>query len=304
MYDTTNATAAGERKVVMFAGKGGVGKTTCAAATALHYALNGKRTLVVSTDPTPSLSHIFEIDYRQGTNRLPSNLDLEEIGAEQVKRMWNQKFGREVYEVFASFVDIDYNDFVDFVTDILPGMRDEFMVDYIRELTINDDYQMVVWDTAPLGQTLGLLNMPAMLAKHLRMAPRIYSQLKIGAYGKRSVLDIIKGWEELSAIDMEFLRTQVDFVLVTIPEALAIEQLDGIFAEFSKHKLGLKRLIINNVITKKNGNFLITKAKQQRIYIELLQRSYSELEQVKLPMFAMEIKGIDRLLDINKCLYK
>ena len=55
-------------------------------------------------------------------------------------------------------------------------------------------------------------------------------------------MDIIKGWEELSAIDVEFLRTSVDFVIVTIPEALAIEQLDGIFSEFAKHRLELKRL--------------------------------------------------------------
>jgi len=51
----------------MFAGKGGVGKTTCAAATALHYALHGEEALVISTDPTPSLSHIFEV--RDGPNR-------------------------------------------------------------------------------------------------------------------------------------------------------------------------------------------------------------------------------------------
>ena len=49
-------------KVTMYAGKGGVGKTTCAAATALQYSLDGKRTLLISTDPTPSLCHIFKVD--------------------------------------------------------------------------------------------------------------------------------------------------------------------------------------------------------------------------------------------------
>jgi arsenite-transporting ATPase len=302
--DTYAATADNERKVVMFAGKGGVGKTTCAAATALHFASIGKRTLVVSTDPTPSLSHIFEVRIGRELSIIPNNLHVEEIGLEKVKQMWDRKFGREIYEVFASFVDIDYTEFVDFVTDVLPGMRDEFMVDYIRELAEKNEYEMVVWDTAPLGQTLGLLNMPAMLSKHLKMAPRIYSRLKIGSYGKRSVLDIIKGWEELSATDMEFLRTRVDFVIVTIPEALAIEQLDNVFAEFDKHKLELKRLIINNVIIEKSAEFLITKAKQQRQYIEMLQRRYPNLEKIELPMFPLEIKGMDRLYDISRYLYK
>src|SRR4030042_5456384 len=94
---------------------------------------------------------------------------------------------------------------------------------YIRGLTVANEYDKVIWDTAPLGQTLGLLTMPAMLGKHLRMAPRVYSRLKLGDKSKRSVLDIIKGWEELSAVDMDFLKQGVEFVLVTIPEALAVE---------------------------------------------------------------------------------
>ena len=304
MPDTYAAAADNERKVVMFAGKGGVGKTTCAATTALHFASIGKRTLVVSTDPTPSLSHIFEVGIGRELSMIPNNLHVEEIGLEKVKQMWDKKFGREVYEVFSSFVDIGYKEFIDYVTDLLPGMKDEFMVDYIRELVEKNEYEIIVWDTAPLGQTLGLLNMPAILSKHLKIAPRIYSRLKLGSDSKRSVLDIIKGWEELSTTDMEFLRTRVDFVIVTIPEALAVEQLDNVFAEFGKHQLELKRLIINNVIIEKSGEFLITKAKQQRQYIEMLQHRYPNLEKVKLPMFPLEIKGLDRLHDISRYLYK
>jgi len=301
--DAFSTTFKNEHKVVMFAGKGGVGKTTCAAATALHYSSLGKRTLVVSTDPTPSLSHIFEVGRGQKRNKIPENLRVEEIGAGRVKQMWDEKFGREVYEVFSSFVDIEYWEFVDFVTDVLPGMRDEFMVDYIRELALRNEYEKVVWDTAPLGQTLGLLTMPAMLGKHLKIAPRIYSRLKLGAESKRSVLDILKGWEELSATDMEFLRSQVDFVIVTIPEALAIEQLDGIFAEFGKHQLKIGRLVINNVIKDTSAEFLLTKSKQQREYIDILQRRYPNLDKMELPMFPREIKGIDRLQDIRKNLF-
>jgi arsenite-transporting ATPase len=290
-------------RVIMFAGKGGVGKTTCAAATALHYASLGKQTLAISTDPTPSLSHIFEAKRHQSLTEISRNLYLDEIGVEKVKMMWDSKFGREVYEVFSSFVGVGYGEFADFITDVLPGMRDEFMVDYIRELTVGNAYDKVVWDTAPLGQTLGLLTVPAMLGKHLKMAPRIYSRLKLGGESRRSVLDIIKGWEELSVEDVDFLRHEVEFVIVTIPEALAIEQLDDIFEQFSKHELKIERLIINNVIKDTSSEFLLTKARQQRAYIEALHGSYTDLRMIELPMFPREIKGMDRLRDIEKDLF-
>ncbi len=295
--------SANQGYVTMFAGKGGVGKTTCAAATALHYASHGEETLVLSTDPTPSLSHIFEITDKQKPRRIVERLYLAELGMEEVKEMWDEKFGREVYEVFSSLVSVTYKEFVDFITSILPGLRDEFMVDYIRELAKERRYEKVVWDTAPLGQTLGLLQTPAMLSQHLKPAPRIYSRLKLGAETRRSVLDIIKGWDRLSGKDMDFLRNEVSFVLVTIPEALAVEQIEGIVAELDKLGFRIGRLVINNVIMNPSSAFLITKAEQQRRYIELLCERYGHITVVEIPMFPYEIKGIDTLKDIGKSLF-
>ncbi len=290
--------------VIMFAGKGGVGKTTCAGATALHHASLGEATLVISTDPTPSLSHIFEIEDRHKPATVRDGLYLAELGMEEVKQMWDRKFGREVYEVFSSFVSVQYGEFVDFITSILPGLRDEFMVHHIRELSREARYKHIVWDTAPLGQTLGLLRTPAMLREHLRPAPRIYSRLKLGAETRKPVLDIIKGWESLSGEDMDFLRYGVRFVIVTIPEALAVEQLDGILDEFDRHGLKADQLVINNVVKEVGGSgFLQAKAEQQKGYIELLYRRYQGLRIVELPMFPREIKGIDRLQEVEKSLF-
>ena len=288
----------------MFAGKGGVGKTTCAGATALHYALNGEKTLVISTDPTPSLSHIFEVKDRQKPVKVLDNLYLAELGMAEVKQMWDKKFGREVYEVFSSFVAVNYTDFVDFMSSILPGLSDEFMVDYIKELSRSGEYRHIVWDTAPLGQTLGLLKTPGMLREHLKPAPRIYSQLKLGSETKRPVLEILKRWEKLSKVDMEFLKKDVGFTLVTIPEALAIEQLDGILAEMVKHGFRAEKLIVNNVIKEIGKSaFLKEKADQQNQYLELIYRNYSHLQIVVLPLFPHEIKGLERLRQVEKSLY-
>jgi arsenite/tail-anchored protein-transporting ATPase len=292
-----------DKKVMMFSGKGGVGKTTCAAATALHYAETGYRTLALSTDPTPSLGHIFEKGRCRKLTGITPLLDIDEIGIEKVKEMWDGRFGREVYSVFSSFVDIKYDEFVDFVSSILPGLRDEFMVDYIRQLTL-DTYQTIIWDTAPLGQTLGLLTMPAMMEKHMKAAPRIYTRLRAANESKKSVMDIIKGWEQLSQIDLEFLRNEVDFTVVTIPEALAVEQLDDIFAEFAGYGFTIGRLIINNVIREADSPFLQSRREQQQPYIETMRKKYGSIIISELPMFPREIKGIEKLKQIAAELFR
>ena len=288
----------------MFAGKGGVGKTTCAGATALHYASLNEETLVISTDPTPSLSHIFELADKQKPARILDRLYLSELGIEEVKQMWDRKFGKEVYEVFSSFVSVDYEEFVDFIASILPGLSDEFMVDYIKGLSREMKYQHIVWDTAPLGQTLGLLQTPTMLREHLKPAPRIYSRLKLGRETRKSVLDIIKEWESLSAEDMDFLRYGVRFVIVTIPEALAVEQLDGIFEEFDKYGFKADQLIINNVIKEiGSSSFLQAKADQQKEYLEHLYHRFQGIKIVEVPLFPHEIKGVDRLREVERSLF-
>jgi len=289
--------------IIMFAGKGGVGKTTCAAAAALHYASSGEPTLAISTDATPSLSHIFEIASDNKPTRVEGSLYINELGAEEVREMWDKKFGSDVYGVFSSFVAIGYAEFVEFMTSVLPGLSDEFMVDYIRELSTKSEYATIAWDTAPLGQTLALLKTPAMLGKHLRMAPRIYSKLKLGQGSREPIMDIIKRWERLSTDNMDFLRNEVRFTLVTIPEALAVEQLEGIFRELNEYGLKVKQLIINNVVKEESSDFLLTKARQQKNYLELIYDRYSDLPIIELPMFPYELKGLDRLREVERILY-
>jgi arsenite-transporting ATPase len=290
-------------RITMFTGKGGVGKTTCAAATALHYANKGDKTLAISTDATPSLLHIYELSDKSKPAFVTDYLFVNELGHVEVKEMWDRKFGRDVYGVFSSFVDIEYPEFVEFVTSVLPGLSDEFMVDYIRELPLYGEYNSVVWDTAPLGQTLALLETPALLSEHLKMAPRIYSRLKVGRTTREPILDIIRRWEKLSAINMAFLKHVVDFTLVTIPEALAVEQLEDIFLELDEYELKVKKIIINNVATDDKSTFMSTKHTQQQEYLQRIHNSYSYMEIIELPMFPYEIKGLERLREIERILF-
>src|SRR5512133_1531798 len=193
----------------VFLGKGGVGKTTCAAATALRCAEAGEPTLVLSTDPTPSLSHIFDRPRSTPGHEVVNHLFLTELGLEEVRTMWDERFGREVYAVFSAFVEVEYDTFVEFMTSVLPGLNEEFMVDYVRRLALEGRYRQIVWDTAPLGQTLALLGTPSLLARHLRMAPRIYSHLRTSGEQRESMMAVLRRWDALARVCMAFLRQAV-----------------------------------------------------------------------------------------------
>jgi arsenite-transporting ATPase len=290
-------------RVHVFLGKGGVGKTTCAAATALQLAEANEASLVISTDPTPSLSHIYEITGAHREREVRPGLFLTELGLQDVRRMWDEQFGRDVYAVFSSFVDVDYDTFVRFVTSVLPGLNEEFMVDYIRRLALAARYRHVIWDTAPLGQTLALLGMPSLLAEHLRAAPRIYSHLRISGEGRESVMEVIRRWQRLATDCMEFLRRDVTFSMVTIPEALAVNQLDSVFEELSRYGLAVRRLIINNVVPLADSPFLEQKRQQQLPQVErLLERYGAAVAIVEIPLFPQEVRGVERLRAVGRLL--
>jgi arsenite-transporting ATPase len=96
-------------KLIMVGGKGGVGKTTCSAALALHFARSGERTLLISSDPTPSLSDIFEARIGDAERKIPGadNLYALEISSEVILRRWKERFGPEIYEVLSAFSSVD-----------------------------------------------------------------------------------------------------------------------------------------------------------------------------------------------------
>jgi arsenite-transporting ATPase len=291
-----------ETRVEVFLGKGGVGKTTCSAATALAHAESGQPSLVISTDPTPSLSHIFEIEGEHREREVRPGLHLTELGLDEVRTMWDEQFGRDVYGVFSSFVDIDYPGFVQFMTSVLPGLNEEFMVDYIRRLALESRYGHVVWDTAPLGQTLALLGMPAMLEEHLRTAPRIYSHLRTSGERREPVIAIIARWRQLAQQCMQFLREQVSFALVTIPEALAVCQLQGVVRELARYDLRIDRIVVNNVVRESDSAFLARRMQQQRPQLQRIRGEFARLPIVEIPLFPEEVRGVERLRAVGRCL--
>ena len=306
-----------EKRLVMVGGKGGVGKTTCAAAIALHMADEGRKTLILSSDPTPSLSDIFEVDV--GTKETPihdvQNLTALEISSEAVLSKWKERFGPEIYEVVSSFADLDY-DFVLNYIGTAPGIEEEYMLYYILELVKEQKHDMVIWDTAPAGHTLQILQLPEIFLKHLEGATRFY--LNLYSYlekakdavkmkkSKRSFLQIISGWQTLSAEIAAFIRDDhyTEYVLVTIPEALGVQQTERIISEFDAHRLPVSCLIINHVISEADCPFHEARKTMQSPYIDLLSRKYGgRFNVILLPLAPYEIKGIARIKMVSDILF-
>ncbi len=292
----------------MFGGKGGVGKTTSSAATALHFARAGYRTLIISSDLTPSLSDIFETEIGRTEKPIPSveNLYALEIDPDEVMRRWKEKFGPEVYAAASALLDLPYDEVVDYVA-MAPGIQEEFMLDYILERVRDGRYDLIVWDTAPAGDTLRLLGLPQRFLEHLRVAPRVYLEVRdTFKLSRTPFLEIIESWKQLSEQTVRFFSDphNVEFILVTIPEALGVYQSRRVIRDLERFGLTVRYLIINDVILSANGDFLRQRMEMQQPYLRMLEEEFGgRMTLVRLPLLPYEVKGIARLTEVERILF-
>ncbi len=296
------------KRVLMFGGKGGVGKTTTSATTALHFASSGLRTLIISSDLTPSLSDIFEAPV--GATETPiaavPNLWAIEVDTDEVMRRWKAKFGSQIYEASQVFVNMPYDEIVDYVG-MAPGIQEEFLLDFILEQVRSGGYDMVVWDTAPAGDTLRLLELPHRFLDHLRAAPRVYLKVRDRLQLKSvPFLDLVESWRSLSEEIAGFFRdpSNTEFILVTIPEALGVYQSRRTVTDLAQFGLLVRNLLVNHVVTLPDSDFLLRRQAMQRPYLEQLAREYGDVMEIThIPLFADEIKGVDRLHHLQDLLF-
>jgi arsenite-transporting ATPase len=225
-----------------------------------------------------------------------------------VLKRWKRKFGPEIYEVISSLIEIE-EDIIDYVGEA-PGIDEEFMLDYLISLAETEKYQHLVWDTAPTGYTLRLLTLPIRFINHLNSATRVY--LKLDRYLKRiksqrSIFDIIKSWKILAEKVIHFLQDpqQMEAVIVTIPETLGFSQTEKIMAEFEKHRLHFRHLIVNYLVENPEGDFLKKKKDNQQEILRAFRKRYQEkLKLIELPLFPEEIKGLLKVEEFSKLLIK
>jgi arsenite-transporting ATPase len=297
--------------ILMFCGKGGVGKTTCASATAIHYSSIGFRTLLISTDPSPSLSDILELDVKGEITNVQSSLDAVELDYSKVIHMWLEKFGDEVYDVISSFLPVG-KEILDYIAGA-PGINEEFALSFVYDLYMSGEYAVIVWDTAPAGGTLSLLHIQETFYTHMRDAAKLYIKLKdtlesLTGREKRDPLKIIQDWELLAKNVLNMVRSSnTTAFLVTIPEGLGVSQTERIRHDFERFGIHIGGLIVNTLITERSvgDSLLLSKRKGvQEKYIQILEEQYSETFPIAmLPLQEYEVKGIEALKQIKKELY-
>lgn len=302
-------------KLIMVGGKGGVGKTTCASAIALRIARDGRRVLLLSSDPTPSLADIFEISMGSEEIQLVQGHDLFglEVTSDMVLKRWKERFGPEIYEVVSSFANVDY-DFVDYIG-TAPGIEEEFMLHFIVELVEGGKYDAVVWDTAPAGHTLRLLRLPHLFLSHMEAATKFYmnmysclEKIKDTVSLKRTrkgLLEIIESWEELSRKIIDFIRDgeRTRYVLVTIAEALGVKLTERMMKELEDNGLQVGNLVVNYLVRDEDCPFHKIRKEMQEHYIEVLKAVCSGRNMVTLYLSPYEIKGLERIGEISHALF-
>jgi len=300
----------------MVGGKGGVGKTTCSAALAFHLARSGEKTLLISSDPTPSLSDIFEAEIGSKEKRIKGveNLYGLEISSEIILQRWKERFGPEIYEVLSAFSNLDY-DFVDYIGGA-PGIEEEYMLHTILELVESGKYGRVVWDTAPAGHTLRLLHLPQLFLNHLEAAARFYMNLygaleKVASTvrlkkSKRTILQIIEGWKDLSQEVLDFIRDRekTAYVVVTIAEALGVRLTERLLKDFDDFHLTVGHLIVNHLVQEADCDFHRQRQAMQQKYLETLSDKYRQkMNLVEVPLLPYEVRGVKRIAQMAEILF-
>ncbi len=241
---------------IMFGGKGGVGKTTMAAATALELAKE-KKVLIFTTDPAPSLTDIFgQVIGNEPTPVVgANNLFAMEIDAKKVMNEFRGKYAKDILDILQQGTYLSNTETEEMFSLDLPGMDEMMSFKKITDFMESSDYQLYIVDTAPTGHTLRLLTLPELLDnwikflanlrwKHHAMVRAFAREVQIEKADK-FLLDMKKAVKRVRALLLNFERTE--FVAVTIPERMAISETEDLLSSLERMGIPSRHIIINNV---------------------------------------------------------
>ncbi|MFO7679913.1 MAG: TRC40/GET3/ArsA family transport-energizing ATPase [Chloroflexota bacterium] len=289
---------------IFFSGKGGVGKTSMACATAVRHADAGKRTLIITTDPAANLADVFEQPIGHHMTPLTgiANLWAMEIDPDSATEEYKERALAPLRDIFpAPMVEVineqmsgpctaevaAFDRFTDFL--VLDNAADQPV-----------EFDVIVFDTAPTGHTIRLLELPAEWANTISAAEQGSGQTCIGPAA--AIQSAKFKYERALAILRDPAQTRFTFVLH--PEAIAIHETQRAIGELGKLEIHTHELIINSIIPPEatDNALFAARAEMQAGYLSQIKR---ELPYAARRMFLMdgEIKGIERLRTVAALLH-
>lgn len=316
-------------KMVMFGGKGGVGKTTCAASSAIWAAEHGKNTLIISTDPAHSLGDSLGVDLPPGEPtpvKQIKNLTALEINPKasmaEIKGLTNMN-PMEDMGMGGMMDGFGMSDIQEFASMNPPGIDEALAFGKVLEfIEMDHDYDLIIFDTAPTGHTLRFLSLPETLSGWIGKLLRLRMKMGkfVGVFKKMFGKDEME--EDNSLELLEKLKNSIvnarddltdpsknSFVVVTIPEEMAIAETGRLLNELLKYNIPNSDIIINQLYqdTTELCDFCKARREMQQTNLGKIREIFGEKLNkilIEIPLFKTEIRGYDKLKEISEFLIK
>ena len=287
-------------RIYIFTGKGGVGKSSIAAAHAIKSATEGKKTVLVSTDMAHNLGDIFERKLGKEMEHVLPNLDIYEIDPEYVME---NDFSDVMKYLGNLFSEVDNYGLQDM--GMIPGMEELFSLLKIADIYNSDRYERIIVDCAPTGETLSLLKFPELLSWYMEklfpigkvgvrmLAPISKSVFKFEMPNKNAMNDIEKMY--LKLVELQELLKNRDITsirIVTTPEKMVVEETKRNYMYMNLYNFNVDGLYINRILPQDiNNDFFDQWISIQKKYITYLKESFSALPIYEIPWYDEELRG-------------
>jgi arsenite/tail-anchored protein-transporting ATPase len=307
-------------RYLFFGGKGGVGKTTAASATAL-FLLNKLKSnesiLLFSTDPAHSLSD--SLDTKIG-NRLVevkqlrgSRLFAYEMDASLALERFRTEHGKVLAEIAERGTLLDEEDIKELLSLSLPGLDEVMSLFELSELDREGKYAHIVVDTAPSGHTSRLLRLPQVfdrMVKALDLMGDKHRYILAHFARRKPVADEVDIFLRDLSQRIESVRKvlhdkeQTSFTLVTIPEAMSVRETERYLELLNEQGVPVRDLIINRVEQEhEECEYCRARVHSQQPWIKQIATSFRDLKHHYLPLMPQEVRGIDDLKKIGKLIW-
>ena len=298
---------------ILFGGKGGVGKTSMAAASSIVFAESGKKTLLFTTDPAPSLADSFgqELSNKPTAIKGVDNLFAMEINAQEVLQEFKEKYGEDILDILQKGTYLDENEAEEMFKLDIPGLDEIMGLKKITDFMENKEYDLYIVDTAPTGHTLRLLTLPDLLDNWIKFLANLrwrYRYMVERFSGKETIekadeflLEMKKTVKKVKSLLQDGLRTE--FVTITIPEAMGVLETEDLIKTLKGADIPSRHIVINNIFPKSKCDFCSERRKIQEGYIKEIKHNFDNLDITEVELQPQEIRGLEALKKFGKLLF-